>query len=75
MTKEVAGMSVPDEIVKRFEQAEDKQAEGINIALELIQKLKKIEGIKGIHIMAVGWEDVVPELVKQAGFLPRPALS
>ena len=72
MTQAVAGMSVPDAYVKRFEQAEDKQAEGISIALELIEKLKKIEGVKGIHIMAVGWEEIVPELVKRAGFLPRP---
>jgi methylenetetrahydrofolate reductase (NADPH) len=72
MTQLVAGMIVPDEYVKRFEEAEDKQAEGINTALELIEKIKKIEGVSGIHIMAVGWEEIVPELVKRAGFLPRP---
>ncbi|MCL2111302.1 MAG: methylenetetrahydrofolate reductase [Clostridiales bacterium] len=74
MTQLVAGMSVPDEYVKRFEQAEDVQAEGIKIAVELIAKLKGVDGIKGMHIMAVGWEDIVPEIVKQAGFLPRPIL-
>jgi methylenetetrahydrofolate reductase (NADPH) len=74
MTQLVAGMSVPDEFVRRFEQAEDKQAEGINIALELMDKIKKIEGISGLHIMAVGWEEIVPEIVRQAGFLPRPSL-
>jgi methylenetetrahydrofolate reductase (NADPH) len=72
MTQLVAGMSVPDEYVRRFEQAEDKQAEGIKIAVELIDQLKVVKGIKGIHIMAVGWEDIVPEIVKRAGFLPRP---
>jgi methylenetetrahydrofolate reductase (NADPH) len=74
MTQRVAGMSVPDEFVKRFEQAEDKQAEGVAIALELIDKIKKIEGISGIHIMAVGWEEIVPAIVRQAGFLPRPSV-
>ena len=74
MTKLVAGMDVPDEYVNRFEQAEDKQAEGVNIAVELIDKLRKIEGISGIHIMAIGWEEIVPEIVKRAGFLPRPSL-
>jgi len=74
MTQLVAGMDVPDEYVKRFEQAEDKQAEGVTIALELIDKLRKIEGISGIHIMAIGWEEIVPEIVKRAGFLPRPSL-
>ena len=74
MTQLVAGMSVPDEYVRRFEQAEDVQAEGVNIAVELIDKIKKIEGIKGIHIMAVGWEEIVPSIVERAGFLPRPAV-
>ena len=74
MTQLVAGMDVPDEYVKRFEQAEDKQAEGIAIALGLIDRLKKIKGVSGMHIMAVGWEEIVPELVRQAGFLPRPSV-
>ena len=74
MTQKVAGMSVPDSYVTRFEKAEDKQAEGITIAIELIDKLKKIKGISGMHIMAVGWEEIVPEVVKQASFLPRPSL-
>jgi methylenetetrahydrofolate reductase (NADPH) len=68
-------MSVPDVYVTRFEQAKDAQAEGINIALELIDKLKIIEGISGMHIMAVGWEEIVPEIVKRAGFLPRPSFD
>jgi methylenetetrahydrofolate reductase (NADPH) len=72
MTQLVAGMDVPDSYVKRFEEAEDKQAEGIRIAVELIDYLKDVKGISGVHIMAVGWEDIVPEIVKRAGFLPRP---
>ena len=75
MTQLVAGMSVPDEYVKRFEQAENVQAEGVTIAVELIEKLKVIDGIRGIHIMAVGWEDIVPTIVERAGFLPRPVMQ
>jgi methylenetetrahydrofolate reductase (NADPH) len=81
MTQLVAGMSVPDEFVKRFEQAEDRQASppsepvGVTIALELIDKIKRIEGLSGMHIMAVGWEEIVPSIVRQAGFLPRPLLQ
>ena len=74
MTQLVAGMSVPDEYVRRFEQAADVQAEGVNIAVELMDKLKRIKGVSGIHIMAVGWEEIVPTIVEKAGFLPRPAL-
>jgi len=72
MTQLVAGMDIPDIFVERMDKAEDKQKEGFTIALELIKKLKTVEGISGIHVMAVGWEEIVPEIVKQAGFLPRP---
>ena len=70
MTQLVAGMDVPDEYVRRFEAAEDKQAEGIKVAVELIDYLKKVKGISGVHIMAVGWEEIVPEIVKLAGLFP-----
>jgi len=72
MTQLVAGMDIPDPFIERMEKAEDKQREGFAIARELIEELKSIEGMSGIHIMAVGWEEIVPEIVKQAGFLPRP---
>ena len=70
----VSGVSVPDEIIKRMEEAEDAKAEGVKIPLEIIEQLKEIPGVHGIHIMAVGWEDIVPEIVEAAGLLPRPVL-
>ena len=70
----VSGVSVPDEIVIRMEEAKVAKEEGLRIALEVIEQLKEIPGIHGIHIMAVGWEDVVPEIVERAGLLPRPVL-
>jgi 5,10-methylenetetrahydrofolate reductase len=70
----VSGVTVPDEIVTRMEQAQDAKAEGAKVAVEIIEQLKEIPGIHGVHIMAVGWEDIVPEIVKQAGLLPRPVL-
>lgn len=74
MTKKVAGMLVPDDFVERMRNAKSQEEEGIRIALELIGDLKKIEGVSGIHIMAVGWESIVPTIVEKAGFLPRPEL-
>jgi len=74
MTQQVAGMHVPDTIVERMANAENYEEEGIRIALELIGRLRSIEGVSGIHIMAVGWESIVPSLVEKAGFLPRPVL-
>ncbi len=70
----VSGMSVPDEILARMEKAEDVKEEGVKIPLELIEQLKEIPGVHGIHIMAVGWESIVPEIVERAGLLPRPVL-
>lgn len=72
MTKLVAGMRVPDSYLDRMRAAPDAASEGKAIALELIERLRGIEGVAGIHLMSVGWEDVVPELAKAAGFAPRP---
>ncbi len=74
MTQLVPGMDVPDELVTRMAKAENKEAMGIEMALEFIDNLRKIKGVSGIHIMAVGWESIVPTIVEKAGFLPRPKL-
>jgi 5,10-methylenetetrahydrofolate reductase len=70
----VSGVSVPDEIITRLEEAKSAKEEGLKIALEIIEQIKEIPGVHGIHIMAVGWEDIVPEIVERAGLLPRPVL-
>ncbi|MBA7564741.1 MAG: methylenetetrahydrofolate reductase [Dehalococcoidia bacterium] len=70
----VSGVTVPDGVVTRMEQAQDTKVEGAKVAVEIIEQVKEIPGIHGVHIMAVGWEDIVPEIVKQAGLLPRPVL-
>ena len=74
MKKKVPGMDVPDEIVKRIADVpQKKQAdEGIKICVETIQRLKEVEGVHGFHIMAIEWEQKVPEIIELAGLLPRP---
>jgi len=74
MRDNVSGIGVPDEILTRMEEAKDAKEEGVKIALEIIDRLKEIEGIHGIHIMAVAWEDIIPVIVEKAGLLPRPIL-
>jgi 5,10-methylenetetrahydrofolate reductase len=66
------GAVVPRHILDRMEKAPHPQAEGVSIAVRTIKALRKIEGIRGVHLMPVGWEDVLPELVKEAGLVPRP---
>jgi len=70
----VAGVYVPDELVTRMEDATDAKEEGVKICLEIIEQIKDISGVHGIHIMAVGWEDIVPTIVERAGLLPRPVV-
>jgi len=72
MRDSVAGLSVPDYYLERLEKVEDKAAEGIKICVEQIKRLKEIEGVAGIHLMAIEWEKRVPEIVEAAGLLPRP---
>jgi methylenetetrahydrofolate reductase (NADPH) len=74
MKNRVPGMDVPDEVVKRMAGVpKEKQAEeGITICVETIQRLKECEGVRGFHIMAIEWEEKVPEIVERGGLYPRP---
>lgn len=75
MQNNVSGMIVPDSIIERLKGAQDKKKEGIQIAVETIQRLKEIEGVAGVHIMAIAWEEIVPEIVERAGLYPRPKVD
>jgi methylenetetrahydrofolate reductase (NADPH) len=72
MKNNVAGMLIPDSLVDRMQGASDPKEEGVNFVVELINEVRKIEGIRGVHIMAVEWEEMVPTIVERAGLLPRP---
>ncbi len=76
MKNKVPGMDVPDEVVKRMAGVpKEKQAqEGIDISVESIERLKSVKGVHGFHIMAIEWEQKVPEIVERAGLYPRPEL-
>ncbi len=74
MKNRVPGMDVPDEVIKRLAgvSKEKQPEEGITICVESIQRLKEVEGVHGFHIMAIEWEEKVPEIVERAGLYPRP---
>ncbi len=74
MRDRVAGMDIPDEIITRMKSVPGaKQREhGMAIAVEAMQALKEIKGVYGVHIMAIEWEEAVPQLVEEAGLSPRP---
>jgi methylenetetrahydrofolate reductase (NADPH) len=71
MHHDVPGVTIPARLLKRLEDAGDGvEEEGIQIALELIEAIKGKQGVNGIHLMAVGWEEIVPRIVREAGLLP-----
>jgi len=74
MKNRVPGMDVPDEVVERMSGVpkEKQPEEGINICVESIQRLKEVEGVRGFHIMAIEWEEKVPEIVERSRLYPRP---
>ena len=77
MKKRVPGMDVPDEVVERMSGVpkEKQPEEGINICVESIQRLKEVEGVRGFHVMAIEWEEKVPEIVERSGLYPRPKIE
>jgi methylenetetrahydrofolate reductase (NADPH) len=74
MATKVPGMDVPEEIVERMRKTpkEKQKEEGIKICVEIIQQVKEIPGVAGVHIMAIEWEEAVPQIVEMAGLYPRP---
>jgi methylenetetrahydrofolate reductase (NADPH) len=67
----------PADLTKEEKKARSEawKSEGIRICIELIQKLRKIEGVAGVHIMAIEWEEAVREIVTGAGLYPRPVIA
>jgi methylenetetrahydrofolate reductase (NADPH) len=77
MKTKVPGMDVPDEIINRLKGVEKNKVaqEGINIACEQIEEFKELKGVHGVHMMAIEWEHMVPQIAEQAKVLPRPVFD
>jgi len=67
----VPGVDIPDEIYNRMKKSDDDKKDGFEIALSLINEVKKIKGIHGIHITALFWEDIIPSLVRESDLILR----
>jgi len=65
----VPGVYIPDSIIDRLKGADDQKAEGLNICVEIMQQIREIEGVAGVHVMAYRQEKHVPEIVERSGVL------
>ena len=74
MRTKVPGVVIPDEVVDRLRKTPkaQKRAEGKRICVEIIQQAREIEGVAGVHVMAYRQEELVAEIIEEAGLLPRP---
>jgi methylenetetrahydrofolate reductase (NADPH) len=74
MAERVAGMDVPQSLIDRMSGTPKaaQPAEGIEICVEIIEQVRQIEGVAGVHITAIQWAEAVPEIVKRSGLWPRP---
>jgi methylenetetrahydrofolate reductase (NADPH) len=77
MSKEVAGMDVPQALVDKMRplSKEDGEKFGIDLCCEIANKVRNIEGVRGLHIMAVSWPDAVPKVAQNLGLFPRPVIE
>jgi 5,10-methylenetetrahydrofolate reductase len=74
MKTRVPGMDVPDSVITRLQGVPKEQVskEGIRLCIDIINQVREIEGVAGIHLMAIEWEETVPEIIGAAGLSPRP---
>jgi len=75
MKKSVPGMDVPDSVIQRLRDAGDKQEEGIRICVDIINQVREIKGVAGVHVMAIEWESAVPEILSRAKLGSRPVFA
>jgi methylenetetrahydrofolate reductase (NADPH) len=75
MRSRVPGVWIPDELVERLAKTpkEKKKEEGIRICVEIIQQVREIEGVHGVHVMAYRQEETIAQIIREAGLLPRHA--
>ena len=65
----VAGVHIPDSVIKRLAGAQDQKQEGVDLCIELMQQIKEIEGVSGVHLMAYRQEHRIGEIVTKSGVL------
>ena len=73
MRTHVPGVVIPDEVIRRLQGVPpgEQRREGKRICVEIIQQVREIEGVSGVHVMAYRQEELVAEIIQESGLLPR----
>lgn len=71
MRTNVPGVWIPDDVIERMKGAKKQIAEGKKLAIEIIQQVREMSGVSGVHVMAYRQEELVAEIIEDAGLLPR----
>ncbi len=69
MRNNVPGVHIPEAIIERLERAEKPKREGKRLCIELIQQIREIKGVAGVHVMAYRREHLVSEIIAESGML------
>ena len=69
ISRNVPGIYIPDGVIRRLEGAKDQKKEGRKICVELIQQIREIEGVSGVHVMAYRQEEAVRDIIEASGVL------
>jgi 5,10-methylenetetrahydrofolate reductase len=69
MRAHVPGIHIPDAVIARLEGAANQKAEGKRLCIELIQQIREIKGVAGVHVMAYRQEELVSEIIQQSGIM------
>lgn len=69
MRARVPGVHIPDSVIERLERARDQKAEGKRLCIDIIQQVREIPGVAGVHVMAYRQEEYVSEIVHESGIL------
>ncbi|MGH2677290.1 MAG: methylenetetrahydrofolate reductase, partial [Actinomycetota bacterium] len=72
LRQHLPGVVVPDDVVRRMESADDPVDEGVRLTVDIVKRLREIEGVAGVHVMGLGHEEAVRRVIDEAGLLPRP---
>jgi methylenetetrahydrofolate reductase (NADPH) len=75
LAERLPGVTVPEAIVRRLDEAGPAaEDEGLAITVEVVDRLRALEGVAGVHLMGMGRDDLVRSVVERAGLFPRPSV-